>query len=295
MYADSNPGRCGRPGHGVEGGHVQHSDRPESAGPPPPVDTRTPHSARVYDYWLGGKDNYAPDRAVAEKILRAVPRQRRHVRANRAFLVRVVRYLVREAGIRQIIDIGSGLPTAPNVHQVAHEIAPDARIVYVDNDPIVLAHARALMPSADPGTVSVIAGDLRHPHTITEHLRTSPFLDPDEPTAVLLLAMLMSLTDEDKPYDVVDELLGPLPSGSFLAATHTTADLDPLAMNGYVKAATEAGMVFTPRSKPEFEQFFAGLKLVPPGVVPVLAWRPDSLTEPDPNSVYIYSGVGQLP
>jgi O-methyltransferase involved in polyketide biosynthesis len=184
------------------------------------------------------------------------------------------------------------------VHQVAHEIAPDTRVVYVDNDPIVLAHARALMPMTDrvnPAAVAVVEGDLRRPDTITNLLSNSSLLDPNAPTAVLLLAMLMSLTDDEMPYDVVAKLLDPLPSGSYLAATHTTADLDPLAMNGYVKAAHSTGLKFIPRSKTEIDRFFQGLELVPPGVVPVLAWRPDALTEPDPRSVYIYAGLGRVP
>ena len=273
------------------GWRMHEDERSDPGASPPPVDTRRAHSARVYDYWLGGKDHYAADREFGDRILRVVPRQRRHVRANRAFLVRVVRYLVGEVGIRQIVDIGAGLPTAPNVHQVAHAIAPDTRVVYVDNDPIVLAHARALMPDVNPETVAVIDGDLRAPATIMKHPALTRMLDPSAPTAVLVLAMLMSLADAERPYDVVAELLAPLPPGSHLAATHTTADLDPLAMEGYVRAAHEAGMVFTPRSRDEFARFFDGLRLVPPGIVPILDWRPDSLTEPHADSVYIYSGV----
>ena len=252
----------------------------------------------MYNYWLGGKDNFAVDRAAGDAILRSVPRQRRHVRANRAFLVRVVRYLVAEAGIRQIIDIGSGLPATPNVHEIAHEIAPDTRVVYVDNDQIVLAHARVLMPMAhpvNPAAVDVVEGDLRRPDTITSLLRSSPLIDPDTPTAVLLLAMLMSLTDDDRPHDVVAELLDPLPAGSYLAATHTTADLDPMSMDGYVKAARNAGLMFTPRSRPDFERFFDGLDLVAPGVVSVQAWRPELHTGRGAPDVYIYAGLGRVP
>jgi hypothetical protein len=264
---------------------------PASASPLP--DFSTPHSARVYDYWLGGKDNTAVDREVGDRILRAVPRQRRHVRANREFLIRAVRYLVGEVGIRQILDIGSGLPTTPNVHNVAHALAPDTTVVYVDNDPVVLAHARVLLASQNPDTVRVVEGDLCRPHTILDQLWHLPTLDPDAPTAVLMLALLMSIPDVDRPYDLVDALLAPLPSGSHLALTHTTADLDPLAMNGYVRAATDAGMVFTPRTKPEVERFFHTLDLVSPGVVPVLAWHPDGPRRENLDSVYIYAGVGR--
>ncbi len=254
-----------------------------------------PHSARVYDYWLGGKDNYAPDRALAEKILTAIPRQRRHVRANRAFLVRAVTHLVRDAGIRQIIDVGSGLPTSPNVHEVAHAIAPGTRVVYVDNDPIVLAHARALLPTtAAPGTVGVVYGDLRKPGDILTHPDLQRMIDPDAPTAVLLLAMLMSLTEGDEPASVVEQLMQPLASGSHLAATHTTADFDPDAMAEHVAAAESAGMRFVPRGRAAVEDFFTGLELVDPGVVPVLSWRPDGPLA-DPHSVYVYAGVARKP
>jgi S-adenosyl methyltransferase len=259
------------------------------------VNPEAPHLARVWDYWLGGKDNYAADRAVGDSILTAVPRQRRHVRANRAFLTRVVRHLVEDYGIRQILDIGSGLPTSPNVHEIAHAVAPDTRVVYVDNDPLVLAHARALLPVSDAGAtprIAIVDADLRDPTTITEALASSPLIDPDVPTAVLVLAMLMSLTDEDRPREVVEALMKPLPPGSFLAVTHTTADLDPLAMDGFVRAARQAGIVFTPRTLAEVERLFGDLELVAPGVVPVQAWRP-TMPVPDPRGVYIYAGLGR--
>lgn len=261
---------------------------------PAEIDIRVPHSARVYDYWLGGKDNYTPDRLLAEKILQAVPSQRRHVRANRAFLVRVVEHLVRDAGIRQIIDVGAGLPTSPNVHEVAQAIAPDTRVVYVDNDPIVMAHARALMPDAPRDTVGFVAGDLRHPASIVQHRGLRELIDPREPTAVLLLAMLMSLDDTDRPYAVVEELLAPMAPGSYLAVTHTTADFDRGSIAEHLAAAADAGMPFVPRDRDAVEEFFDGLELVEPGIVPVLAWRPQTLTS-ESRSVSIYAGVGRKP
>jgi hypothetical protein len=273
---------------------VNSEDR-SAARPQRLLDFSSPHSARVYDYWLGGKDNYAVDREVGDRILQAVPRQRRHVRANRDFLVRVVRFLVGEAGVRQIVDVGSGLPTTPNVHEVAHDLAPDTKVVYVDNDPVVLAHARALLVGKSPDRIAVVPGDLRQPEAVVDQLRELPTLDPEQPVAVLMLALLMSLTDAERPHDLVGELLAPLPSGSYLAATHTTADLDPLAMDGYARAANEAGMAFTPRSRSDFERFFDGLDLVPPGVVPVLSWRPTGIEGLSPRSVYIYAGVGRKP
>ena len=262
---------------------------------PPEVDTSVPHSARVYDYWLGGKDNYAPDRALAEQILLAIPRQRRHVRANRDFLVRAVEYLVRDAGIRQFVDIGAGLPTSPNVHEIAHAIDPDARVVYVDNDPIVMAHARALMPRRASGTVGFAQADLRNPTSITDHPVLQKLIDPHQPTAVLLLAMLMSLRDDDQPYGVVKQLLDPLPAGSHLVATHTTADFNPPAMAVHAAAAAAAGMPFVPRTHDQVAQFFDGLHLVEPGIVPVLDWRPSGPQGEDVRSAYIYAGLGRLP
>ena len=262
------------------------------------MDTDAPHSARVWDYWLGGKDNYAVDRAVAERILTVVPRQRRHVRANRAFLTRAVRHLVTEAGIRQIVDVGSGLPTQPTAHQVAHASAPDVRVLYVDNDPLVLAHSRALLPTTAHGAaarIAVVEADLRDPDGLHAALRECPLFDPDAPTAVLLLAMLMSLTDEDGPAEVLDALVAPLPVGSHVAITHTTADFDPPGMRGYVAAAHEAGMTFTPRTREEVERFFEKLDLLPPGVVPVSAWHPDMRPPRDPRGVSIYAGVGRKP
>lgn len=262
------------------------------------VDTSRPHSARVYDYWLGGKDNYAADRLLAERILVAIPRQRRHVRANRAFMVRAVRHLVRDAGIRQIIDIGAGLPTCPTVHEIAHAEAPDTRVVYVDNDPIVMAHAEALMTSPSPGHVGYVLGDLRDPASILSAPALRDLIDPEQPTAVLLLAMLMSVPDSEEPRRIVRDLMAPLAPGSHLVATHTTADFDPAAMQAHVTAATEAGMPFTPRSRAEFGRFFEGLDLAEPGIVPVLDWRPEpSAPEApeaaDPQSVFIWAGVGR--
>jgi O-methyltransferase involved in polyketide biosynthesis len=205
----------------------------------------------------------------------------------------VVEHLVGEAGIRQIFDIGAGLPTSPKVHEVAHAIAPDTRVIYVDNDPIVMAHARALMPSIEAATVGFVQGDLRCPTTIVDNPRMRDMLDPGAPTAVLLLAMLMFLTDAEDPGRVVDQLMGALPSGSYLAATHTTADFNPPAMADHAAAAAEAGMRFVPRSRPEFERFFHGLDLVDLGVVPVLGWRPRGVEVPNPHSVYIYAGLGR--
>jgi hypothetical protein len=270
------------------------------AGPedvPPEINTNVAHPARVYDYWLGGKDNFPADRALAEHIMQAIPTMRAMAAANRAFLVRAVRYLAQEAGIRQFLDIGTGIPTSPNVHEVAQAAAPDARVVYVDNDPIVLAHARALLKSQVVGETAFILADLRQPQAIVDHPTLAATLDLTEPVALLMVAILMYFRDseEPNPYGMVATLLDRLPPGSYLAVSHPTADFDPQAMAGAVAAAEQAGVTLVPRSKAETEALFTGLELVEPGVVPVLAWRPDAEAPVDPHSAYYWAGVGRKP
>jgi S-adenosyl methyltransferase len=264
---------------------------------PQEINTNVAHPARVYDYWLGGKDNFPADRALAEHIMQAIPTMRAMARANRAFLTRAVRYLAGEAGIRQFLDIGTGIPTSPNVHEVAQAVAPDARVVYVDNDPIVLAHARALLASQNVGETAFILGDLRKPQAILDHPTLTMTLDLTQPVAVLLVAVLMYFRDSEdpNPAGMVATLLGPMPPGSYLAVTHPTADFDPQAMAGAVTAAEQAGVTLVPRSRAETEALFAGLELVEPGVVPVLAWRPDTEPPADPHSAYYWAGVGRKP
>jgi hypothetical protein len=258
--------------------------------------TGTPHSARVWDYWLGGKDHYAIDRALGDRILSAIPRQRAHVRANREFLVRAVEFLVGEAGIRQIVDVGAGLPTSPNVHEVAQAIAPDTRVVYVDNDPVVMAHARALMTAEGPGRVAFVEGDLRDPRGILDDPGLCAVLDLDRPVAVLMLAMLMFVDDAAAPGRAVRDLMAPLAPGSYLAATHTTADLDPPAMAEHVAAAAELGLPFVPRTHAQFSAVFEPeLELVPPGLVPLPQWRPRGIVGPAAHAVYLYAGVARKP
>ena len=268
---------------------------------PPEINTHIAHTARVYDYWLGGKDNFPADHALAEAILEAVPSMRAMARANRAFLGRAVRYLAGEAGIRQFLDIGTGIPTAGNTHEVAQAVAPDARVVYVDNDPIVLAHARALMSSHAAGETAFIFADLRRPEAILGDPTLTATLDLGRPVAVMLVAILMFLGDGEDPYGIVARLLEALPSGSVLAISHPTADFDPAAMAGAVAASKRSGIALVPRRRAEVEAFFNGLDLVEPGVVPVEAWRPDG--EPpgahqraaDPEPLNIYAAVGRKP
>ncbi|MBD0293467.1 MAG: SAM-dependent methyltransferase [Jiangellaceae bacterium] len=260
------------------------------------IDTSVPHSARVYDYWLGGKDNFAADRALGDAMVQAIPTLPVMARANRAFLGRAVRYLAAEAGIRQFLDIGPGIPTAGNTHEVAQEIAPDARVLYVDHDPLVLAHARALMTGNSKGQTEFIMADFLEPEKILGEPAFARTLDLNQPVALMLVAILMYFHDSDDPQGIVKTLLDALPSGSYLAVSHPTADFDPVAVRAAVDAATAAGITLVPRDRAGVEAFFDGVELVEPGVVPLLAWHPDeSIAGEDPDTVWYYGGVGRKP
>jgi S-adenosyl methyltransferase len=263
---------------------------------PEDLNTNVAHPARVYDYWLGGKDNFPADRALAEMMIQAIPNMRGLAAANRAFLRRAVRHLAGEAGVRQFLDIGTGIPTSPNVHEVAQAAAPGSRVVYVDNDPIVLAHARALLTSQDAGETAFIMADLREPKTILDHPTLTATLDLDRPVAVLLVAVLMYFRDSDhpNPFEMVAAVLEPMPSGSYLAITHPTPDFNPEETATAVAAAEAAGITLVPRGQAEIERFFTGLDMVEPGVVPVLSWRPDEPVA-DPRSAYYWAGVARKP
>ncbi len=241
-------------------------------------DTSVAHIARVYDYWLGGKDNFEADRQAGEEALAAYPDLVSSVRANRAFLARGVRFLTAEAGIRQFLDIGTGIPSANNTHEVAQSVAPASRVVYVDNDPIVLAHARALLIGGPEGATDYLDADLRETEKILDHARG--LLDFSQPMAVMLVAVLHLIGPEDHPYSIVGQLMDAVPPGSYLLLSHVASDIEPekmaemgkrlnrlLAQKGYY------------RSQAEVADFFAGLELVPPGVVPVQHWRQDSEVE----------------
>lgn len=263
---------------------------------PSRIDTTVAHPARVYDYWLGGKDNFPADRELAELIIQAIPNMRTMAQANRAFMWRAVDFLVREAGIRQFLDIGTGIPTSPNLHEVAQAIAPETRVVYVDNDPIVLSHARALMPRSGVGETRFVLADLREPKAIIDNPAVRATLDFSEPIALTLVAVLMYFrdTDDPNPYTMVSTLLEPLPSGSYVAISHPTSDFNAEAMAGAVAAAEHSGVTLVPRSRAEVEAFFAGLELIDPGVAPVLSWRPDEPTD-DPTGAYYWAGVARKP
>ncbi len=237
------------------------------------IDTTVPHSARVWNYLLGGKDNYPVDRSAGEMVLQVFPGMADMTRQSRHMLVRVVRYLAGEAGIRQFLDIGTGLPTANNTHEVAQQQAKEARIVYVDNDPLVLVHARALLASTDEGACDYIEADVRDPGLILrEAART---LDFTRPTALMLMGILGLVEDFDQAQSIVSQLMTALPSGSYLAV-YDGADTDP----AYVEAirrynAGSGGVPYTPRSPEQISRYFDGLELLPPGVVTVSQWRPE--------------------
>ncbi|WP_280381770.1 SAM-dependent methyltransferase [Nocardia wallacei] len=262
------------------------------------IDTSVAHEARVYDYWLGGRDNYPADRALGDVIAGHIPAIRSMARANRAFLGRAVRYAISEAGITQFLDIGTGIPTAGNTHEVAQQRDPTARVVYVDNDPIVLAHARALMRSTPEGQTAFIHADLHDPESILADPALASTLDLDRPVALMLVAVLMYFRDEDNPHGILEQLLDALPSGSCLVITHPTADFDPKAMARVVISSEQAGIPFRPRSRTETESLFTGTDMVEPGVVPVLGWRPDFAEAPpasgdvDIESAWYWAGVG---
>lgn len=261
---------------------------------PPQIDTTVAHSARVYDYWLGGKDNFEADRALGDAMIRAIPSLAQMARANRDFLGRAVRYLCTEAGVRQFLDIGTGIPTAGNVHEIAQATAPESRVVYVDHDPIVLSHAQALMTSTAEGMTRFMMADLREPEAILADPALAETLDMERPVGLMLVAILMYFHDADGVHEWVSTLLDGLPSGSYMAITHPTADFDPVAVDGAVAAATHAGITLVPRSKAEVESFLTGLDVVEPGVVPVLAWRPD---EPlaDADAAWYWAAVARKP
>jgi hypothetical protein len=259
---------------------------------PLPFDTSKAHQARIYDYLLGGKDNYAADRAVAEAVLNAYPAMAFAARANRAFLGRVIRYLAGEAGIRQFLDIGTGIPTAGNTHQVAQAVAPESRVVYVDYDPIVLAHARALLTSSEAGATEYIDADLRDTGTILSQARQ--LLDFTKPVAVVLLAILHVIPDSDDPQAIVATLMDAVPSGSYLAISHAGADLlDREALDGLEEITVQMVRLEPAfRRREQVERFFDGTDLVEPGLVRVEEWRPQPGTSVERKSI-MWSAVGR--
>ncbi|WP_230885646.1 SAM-dependent methyltransferase [Streptomyces spinoverrucosus] len=243
------------------------------------IDTSKPHPARMYDWYLGGKDNYPVDEEMGRQMLALDPRVPVMARVNRAFMHRATRWLAGN-GVRQFLDVGTGIPTEPNLHQIAQAVAPDARVVYCDNDPIVLAHAGALLRGTAEGVTEYLQADVREPATIIEGARK--VLDLSRPVALSLVALLHFVDDEDGAHELVTELLSELPSGSYLMMTHATADFTPEESAAATEKLRAAGVTLALRSRGEFARFFDGLELVEPGVVVVPEWRPE-LGEPVPG------------
>ena len=273
-------------------------DRGDGAGArtrevPLDLDTSVAHVARVYDYWLGGKDNFAADRAAGEQAIQAYPDIVYSVRANRAFLARTVRYLAGEAGIRQFLDIGTGIPTANNTHEVAQDIAPGSNVVYVDNDPVVLTHARALLVSGEQGHTNYIDADLRDTGRILAEAAQT--LDFSRPVAIMLMAILQHIDEAEDPYAIVDSLLATVPPGSYLAISHPAADIETEAMAQMAERLNKLmAEKVTFRNRQQVARFFEGLELVEPGMVRVQEWRPASEIEAK-SPAALWGGVGRKP
>ena len=263
----------------------------DEGGPLPEIDTSVAHIARVYDYWLGGKDNFAPDRAAAEAAMREDPNVVEGVRGNRAFLARVVRYLAGPAGVRQLLDIGTGIPAADNTHEVAQDRAPGSRVVYVDNDPIVLAHARALLTSATEGATAYLDQDLRDVGEIVRAAAAT--LDFGRPVAVMLIGILHCIPDEDDPAGIIKRLMDAVPAGSYLAISHPANDLNDPGVRRLASRLNELmTMKLRFRSRAEVAAFFDGLDLVEPGLVRAPEWRPDRDTDAA-NPAALWGGVAR--
>jgi hypothetical protein len=275
------------------GGPANPADGHDSAGPDlASFDTGVAHPARVYNYWLGGKDNYAADREAAEQAVAANPNILPGVRANRAFLRRAVEYLAGEAGIRQFLDIGTGLPTAENTHEVAQAIAPDARVVYVDNDPIVLAHARALLTSTPAGVTHYVDADVRDTGTILAE--AAKILDFSQPIAVMFLMILQYIPDEEHPGLIVAQLMDAMPSGSYLVHSDTAADIDTervTTATARLNARLGPAQLHR-RTREQIAGYFSGLDMVEPGLVLLPEWR--ALASPA-HMIPCYAGVGRKP
>ncbi|MGA5299360.1 SAM-dependent methyltransferase [Nucisporomicrobium flavum] len=275
------------------------AEQHETNGAGVDLGTDRPHPARVYDYLLGGKDNFAADREAAQRGLQANPDSRIPPRENRLFLRRAVRFLA-EQGIDQFLDIGTGIPSAPNVHHVAQEINPRSRVVYVDNDPIVLAHARALLTSHPDGRTDYIDADLRDVDTILGSATLRDTLDLDRPVGLLLIAILHFIGDEHDPGAIVERLLAALPPGSYLALSHLTGDFRPEAWEQVAQIYRRQGVTMQVRPRPVIERFFTGLELVDPGLRILPAWRPDlgdprDQPAPADDQVSVYGGVARKP
>ena len=258
------------------------------------IDTTTPNVARIYDYLLGGKDNFAADRAAANQLIAAIPDVAAIARDNRSFLGRVVRYLAMQAGIRQFLDLGSGLPTQANVHELAQGVAPDVRVVYVDDDPVVASHGRAVLASRD--RVAMALADLRDPASVRQHPDVAGLLDWTQPIAVLCTSTLHFVADEDEPHTIIAGYRDHMAPGSYLAITHGTMEEDPArerdkAAGVYRQASAQLHV----RPLADVRRFFDGFELVEPGLVWITEWRPEPGTAPTGRAQSMRGGVGRKP
>ena len=263
----------------------------DPGGAPIELNTHLPHPARIYDYLLGGKTNFAADREMAELALSHMPELQVGARANRRFMVRAVRFLA-GTGVRQFVDIGAGVPTSPNVHEVAQAVAPDARVVYVDNDPIVLVHGRALLAGPGPGATAVVHADLRDTVALLGHPELTNVIDFDQPVAILLVAVLHLILDADDPGGIVARMMEPAAPGSYLVLSHGARDLNEERGAALRKAISSHGTLSARRHE-EVLRFFDGLDLVEPGLVQLPRWRPDGEVEEGSDNVALWAGVAR--
>jgi len=267
---------------------------PERNRTPGGIDISTPNVARIYDYLLGGKDNFAADREAARRLVEAIPDAAEIARDNRSFLGRVVRYLATEGGIRQFLDLGAGLPTQANVHELAQGVAPQARVVYVDNDPVVASHGRALLASGDQ--VGMVLGDLRDPAGILRHPDVLGLLDLARPIAVLCTSILHFVADEAEPHKIIAEYRDRMAPGSYLAVSHGTREEDPAGEAGQAEGVyRRASAQLRVRPLPEVLRFFDGFELVDPGLTWIAEWRPEPGTAPAGRRHSMRGGVGRKP
>ncbi|HYZ35973.1 MAG TPA: SAM-dependent methyltransferase [Pseudonocardiaceae bacterium] len=258
------------------------------------IDTTRAHTARIWDYWLGGKNNYPVDRTVGDQIRQLHPDIGDYARADRVFLGRAVRYLAGEAGIRQFLDIGTGLPTADNTHEVAQRVAPESRIVYVDNDPLVLVHARALLTSTPEGVTDYLDADMRDPDAILA--QAAQTLDFSQPIALTMLGVVIFISDDEDPYGIVRRYVDAVPSGSYLVLSHTITSPTMPDVDAAVAFWNEHGTPkLTQRTPEQLLRFFDGLELLEPGVVSCSRWRPESTRWGEPAEVAMFGGVGRKP
>jgi O-methyltransferase involved in polyketide biosynthesis len=260
------------------------------------LNTDIPHSARIYDYLLGGKDNFAADRDAAAGITADWPHLAISMRANRMYMARQARFIAEQLGIRQFLDIGAGLPTAPNLHEVVQGVAPESRVMYVDNDPIVLVHARALLTGSAEGRTAYLDADLHDPDAVVASPEFRATFDLSRPVALSLIAILQFVVDEREAHRIIDRLMAPLPPGSVLALSTVTADSAHDEVTRGVAAYVARGIDEKARDRAEVEALFRGLELIEPGVTLVNHWRPDAAARAVPDEhVHMYGGVARKP